>query len=78
MAFYVLGLDRDRGEHPLGGARVMLMTSRPFPTYPQAASHAAGCAEFYRAFVVGPESYICRQCGQRIDDGRACGCGARP
>jgi hypothetical protein len=25
----------------------------------------------------GPAPYTCRLCGQRIDDGKPCGCGAR-
>ena len=27
--------------------------------------------------LIGPESRQCLLCGQRIDDGRPCGCGAR-
>lgn len=34
-------------------------------------------ARFLKACGVLPESYTCAQCGQRIDDGKPCGCGAR-
>ena len=39
--------------------------------------------EGYRAEVtllatpIAPSSYACQLCGQRIDDGKPCGCGAR-
>ena len=31
----------------------------------------------YQAWEM-PASYACALCGQRIDDGKPCGCGARP
>lgn len=34
------------------------------------------CHERCQNFRIGV-SYVCRLCGQRIDDGKPCGCGAR-
>lgn len=71
MKYYIMGFDQE------GDKREMLLTRRSFATMPEALSYTTTCSPAFRPFVVCVVEFTCILCGQYIDDGRACGCGAR-